>query len=295
MTAIPAIIGSTAATFADCDRIGTTYTVLCTVATASLVVGDTVTIPAAKFTAVSSLAVKPTNVAISTIVVTDVTKPKPTTATFTTTATGGALGTLTVNSGTGDIKHTARAGTAAAGKAGVLYKVQHLETGIVAGTQACTYTAATKTILVSADAGTGAHTAQLGAALCNNNAAYSALFVASVAAAGAMDAHADAVAAALAGGTDALTVTVNFTEELGAAAAADFVISVITCVEAVKTVAATNNGLLTGSIQITCLTPDTITSGINTVTVAATNNTTDRIGNQVDTTGTNNIVAIFAG
>ena len=295
MTHIPANIGNTAATFANCNRIGTTYTVLCDTVGQALVAGDTVTIPAAKFTAVSSLAVKPTNAAISTTVVTDVTLPKPTGATFTTTAVGGALATLTVNSGAGDIKHTARALTAAAGKAGNLYKVQHLETGIGAGGQACTYTAATKIVLISWDGDTAGHTAELGAALCNNNAAFSALFVASVSVAGAMTVDANVAAAVLAGGTDALTVTVTMSEEMGAAAAARFTISVITCVEAIKTVAATNNGNLTGSIQITCLTGDTITPGVNTVTVAANADTIDRAGNQVDQTGTNETVAIFAG
>jgi len=84
-------------------------------------------------------------------------------------------------------------------------------------------------------------------------------------------------------------------EEMGAAAAGDITISAITCVEAIKTVAATNNGLLTGILQITCLTNGTLVSGVNTITVAAAGTTIDRNANQVDTTGSKNVVTIQAG
>ena len=92
-----------------------------------------------------------------------------------------------------------------------------------------------------------------------------------------------------------MTVTVTMSEEMGAAAAAQFTVSAITCTEAIKTVAATNNGNLTGVIQITCATGGTLVSGVNTMTIAADNATVDRNGNQVDTTGNKNVVAIFAG
>jgi hypothetical protein len=140
-----------------------------------------------------------------------------------------------------------------------------------------------------------AHTAAAMALLCNTDAAFSALFVASEGVAGAMDGAADVAVAPLAGGTDALTVTLTMSEEMGAAAAGNITISAITCVEAIKTVAATNNGLLTGILQITCLTNGTLVSGVNTITVAAAGTTIDRNANQVDTTGSKNVVTIQAG
>ena len=294
MVHTPADVGNTAATFANCNRIGTTFTSLCDTVGQALTVGDTISIAANKFEATSSLTTKPKNAAISTTVVTDTTKPYPVSASFTTTATGGGLATLTPDTGDGDVKITARANTAAAGKAGNAYKV-FADEQTVAADQACTYTASTKTVTLIWEGDDAAHTAAAMAALCNTNAAFSALFVASIGAAGAMTADADVAVAPLAGGTDALTVTVTMSEEMGAAAAARFTISAITCTEAIKTVAATNNGNLTGIIQITCLTGGTLVSGVNTVTVAANGDTIDRNGNQVDTTGTKNVVTIQAG
>lgn len=293
MVHTPANVGATAATFANCDNIAGTFTSVCDVVGQALTVGDTVSIAANKFEATSSLTTKPKNAAISTTVVTDATKPYPVSASFTTTATGGALATLTPDTGAGDVKITARANTAAAGKAGNAYKVYGDE--IASGDQACSYNATTKTVTFVYEGDDVNHTAAALAALCNTNAAFSALFVASIGAAGALTADADVDAANLAGGTDALTVTVTMSEELGAANAAQFTISGITCTEAIKTVAATNNGNLTGIIQITCLTGGTLVSGVNTVTVAANANTVDRNGNQVDDTGTKNVVTIQAG
>ena len=296
MVHTPANVGATAATFADCDRIGSTYTSLCTVAGQPLAAGDTLTIAAGKFEAVSSLATKPVNAAISTTVVTDATKPYPVSATYSYTATGGALATLTPDTGTGDVKITARANTAAAGKAGNAYSVFADETpdGSTADL-ACSYNATTKRVTFTYEGDDNAHTAAALAALCNTNAAFSALFVASIGAAGALTADADVAAANLAGGTDVLTVTVTMSEEMGAANAARFTVSVITCTEAIKTVTATNNGNLTGVLQITCATNGTLVSGVNTMTIAANADTVDRNGNQVDTTGNKNVVAIFAG
>jgi putative cell wall-binding protein len=295
ITHSPADVSLTAATIVNCAQIGATYTFLCDNAGQSIAAGDTITIAALSVDAVTSAAVKPKIAVTTGTVVTDVTLPKPLTATYAYSAVGGVLASLTINSGTGDIKHTARALTAAAGKAGNLYKVQHVEVGVAVDGQACSYTAATKTILVSADAATGAQTAETGAALCNSNAAYSALFVASVAAAGVMNAHANVAATVLAGGLDLLTTTVTMSEELEKAAAAQFTISGITCTEAIKVVAATNNGNLTGVIAITCTTNGIIVAGVNTVTVAADAATVDRAGNLVDQTGTNESVAMYAG
>ena len=87
----------------------------------------------------------------------------------------------------------------------------------------------------------------------------------------------------------------TMSEEMEKAAAAQFTISVITCTEAIKVVAATNNGNLTASIAITCTTAGTIVPGINTITVAAHADTVDRAGNQVDQTGTKESVAMYAG
>jgi len=298
ITHVPANVGNTAAGIANCARIGTTQTMLCDNTGQALTAGDTIKIAANAVQGVTGATVKPQMAATSTIVVADAVLPYPTSASYTVTAVGGTSATLTPNSGAGDIKHTARAGGAMAGKAGNAVSVQHIETGIGAGGQACTYIAATKTIVVSADAATGAQTSLTGAALCNTDAAYSALFVASVAVAGAMDAHADVAAgvAPLTGGIDKMTVTVNFSEELGAVRQNEFSMTGFTCTnQAIKTVAATNNGMLTGSIQITCDTNETIIAGVDTVTVAANAGTVDRNANQVDQTGTKETVAIYPG
>jgi hypothetical protein len=293
ITHSPADVSNTAATIVNCGRIGTTYTYLCDNAGQALVVGDTITIAALSVDAVTSAAVKPKIAVTTGTVVTDATLPKPISATYAYTAVGGVLASLTPDTGAGDVKHTARAATAAAGKAGNLYSVTVTETPGAGVT--CTYTAATKTINVGYGGNVGGNTAILMATTCNTNAGYTALFVASVAAAAVMDADLDIADTALAGGLDLLTTTVTMSEEMEKAAAAQFTISGITCTEAIKTVAATNNGNLTGVIAITCTTNGTIVAGVNTVTVAAHADTVDRAGNQVDQTGTNESVAMYAG
>ena len=289
----PADVSLTAATIQGCAQIGATYTFLCDNSAQTISAGDTITIAALSVNAVTSATVKPKIAVTTGTVVTDITLPKPLSATYAYSAVGGVLATLTINSGTGDIAHTARAGTAAAGKAGNLYSVTVTETPGAGST--CTYTAATKTINVGYGGNVAGNTAILMASTCNTNAGYTALFVASVAAAAVLDADVDIADASLAGGLDNLTTTVTMSEELEKAAAAQFTISGITCVEAIKVVAATNNGNLTGVIQITCTTNGVIVAGVNTVTVAANAATVDRAGNQVDQTGTNESVAMYAG
>jgi hypothetical protein len=287
-------VSATAATIENCARIGATYTYLCDNGSQALAAGDTITIAALSVDAVTSAAVKPKIAVTTGIVVTDVTKPKPISATYAYSAVGGVQASLTSDTGAGDMKHTARALTAAAGKAGNLYSVTVTETADQA-TVTCTYTAATKTINVGYGGNVNGNTSLLAAQTCNTNAGYSALFVASVAVAGIMDADLDIADTALAGGLDLLTTTVTMSEEMELVAAAQFTISGITCTEAVKTVAATNNGTLTGVIAITCTTNGTIVAGVNTVTVAADAATVDRAGNLVDQTGTNETVAMYAG
>ena len=294
ITHSPADVSLTAAGIANCARIGATYTYLCDNTGQAIAAGDTITIAALSVDAVTSAAVKPKIAVTTGTVVTDITLPKPLSATYAYSAVGGVLGTLTPETGTGDVKITARAGTAAAGKAGALYSV-FADEATTAISQSCTYTAATKLVTLNWEGDDGAHTAEAMAALCNTNAAFSALFVASVSAPGAMTVDADVASAALAGGLDLLTTTVTMSEEMEKAAAAQFTISGITCTEAIKTVAATNNGNLTGVIAITCTTNGTIVPGVNTVTVAAHADTVDRAGNQVDQTGTNETVAMYAG
>ena len=101
------------------------------------------------------------------------------------------------------------------------------------------------------------------------------------------------------GGGDKMTITVNFNEELEKSRQQDFTITGITCTgQAIKsdtTTALTNDGNLTGSIQILCDTNETIVAGVDTVTVAANALTVDRAGNQVDQTGTKETVAIYPG
>ena len=294
ITHTPADVSNTAAGIANCARIGATYTYLCDNTGQALAAGDTISIAALSVDAVTSAAVKPKIALTTGTVVTDVTLPYPVSATYVYSAVGGVLGSLTPETGTGDVKITARAGTAAAGKAGALYSV-FADEATTAISQSCTYTAATKLVTLNWEGDDTVHTAEAMANLCNTNAAFSALFVASVSAAGQMTVDADVASAALAGGLDLLTTTVTMSEEMEKAAAAQFTISAITCTEAIKTVAATNNGNLTGSIAITCTTNGVIVPGVNTVTVAANADTVDRAGNQVDQTGTKESVAMYAG
>jgi hypothetical protein len=293
ITHSPADVSNTAATIDNCGRIGTTYTYLCDNTGQALNAGDTITIAALSVDAVTSATTKPKIAKTTGTVVLDTVLPRPLSATYKYTAAGGVQASLTSNTGAGDVKYTARAGTASAGKAGNAYSVTVTETA--GAGQTCTYTASTKTINVGYGGNVNANTAQLMAEVCNTNAGFNALFVASVAVAGIMDADLDIADTALSGGTDLLTTTVTMSEELEKAAAAQFTISVITCTEAIKVVAATNNGNLTGVIQITCATNGTIVPGVNTVTVAASGDTVDRAGNQVDQTGTNETVAMYAG
>ena len=293
ITHTPADVSNTAAGIANCGRIGTTYTYLCDNTGQAIAAGDTISIAALSVDAVTSAAVKPKIALTTGTVVTDITLPYPVSASYVYSAVGGVLATKTTDTGPGDVAVTARAGTAAAGKAGNAYKVFGDE--IASGAQACSYDAASKTVTLTWEGDDVAHTSMAMANLCNTNAAFSALFVASVSAPGQMTVDADVASAALAGGLDLLTTTVTMSEEMEKAAAAQFTISAITCTEAIKTVAATNNGNLTGSIAITCTTNGTIVPGVNTVTVAAHADTVDRAGNQVDQTGTKESVAMYAG
>ena len=293
ITHIPADVSNTAAGVANCARIGTTYTYLCDATGQAIAAGDTIKIAANSVEAVTSATVKPKIAATTTTVVTDTTLPKPVSATYVYSAVGGAQATLAPVLGGGKVTHTARAGTAAAGKAGNAYSVTGDE--IATNAPTCSLNSTTKVITVQWAGDVAGNTAEQQAALCNTNAAYSALFVASVHTAGALTGDADVANANLAGGADLLTVTLTMSEELKQANAARFTISTITCVEAIKTVAATNNGNLTGVLQITCQTAGALTAGVDTITVAANADTVDRAGNQVDQTGTNESVALFAG
>jgi putative cell wall-binding protein len=298
ITHSPADVSATAATIENCARIGATYTYLCDNGSQALAAGDTITIAALSVDAVTSAAVKPKIAVTTGIVVTDVTLPKPISATYAYSAVGGVqVSDLIIENhitgagaAVGELRIAARALTAAAGKAGNLYSIQLLS--IAAGAPSCTYTAATKLLVI------GAHANDLVTAIsavCNTNAAVSALFIADAETAGAATGWAVDASQLMTGGLDLLTTTVTMSEEMELVAAAQFTISGITCTEAVKTVAATNNGTLTGVIAITCATTGTIVAGVNTVTVAASADTVDRAGNQVDQTGTNESVAMYAG
>ena len=191
----------------------------------------------------------------------------------------------------GELRIAARAGKAAAGKAGNAYTIQLIALG-AAGSPTCTINLTTKAIVVSAHA---TDTAQLVSSKCNINADFAGLFVADAETAGALTGWANDAAQAMTGGQDKFTFTVTMSEELGAANAGQFAISGLTCTEAITANTATNNGNLTGVLEITCTAPEAITAGVNTLTVSAAGTTIDRNGNQVDTTGNKNVVAIFAG
>jgi len=294
-------IGGSAAIIENCAAVaGTTFA--CDVTTNALVAGDTVTLKAAAVTSSASTPVP--NAAVSAVATADAVAPVLTSVRYSQSATGGAQADLDlmadingVAATTGDVRIVARAGTAAAGKAGNSWKVL-----LVDNTPAAvSVSAATKTITVTADDGTT--TAEALATVLNSNADFSALFVANVLAGGVLADVATGVAAqagtadALAGGLDLLTLTLTFSEPLGAGDETDVTISNTAITDqagkAIVTNALTDDGRLTGVIGVTVQTSGAPLSGVSTATINA--DFKDLNGNAavVTTPPATHIVAMF--
>jgi putative cell wall-binding protein len=291
-------IGAPVAVIGNCAAFsGLTYA--CDVTTADLVVGDTVTLKANALDSTASVAVK--NAAVSSVAVTDIVKPTLQSVTYSSGATGGSAASIKVvqaktgvAAAAGEVTLTARAGSAAFGRAGNSYK---LAVANGAGAVACTYSSATKTVTVSITAATDTATDVANA--CNSNADVSALFVAT--ATGAALTGADTVASAdFAGGKDLVTMTLTFSEPIKAGdesdvtavkwdgSTADAAALGTAAVGGVGTAAAQG---IAGKLVVTMQSATLPIAGVSTITVNS--DYLDRAGLALDTSATSHIVALY--
>jgi putative cell wall-binding protein len=286
ISAPPGVFGATLGTPGACTLITGTTTFKCAVAANPLLAGHVVSIAAGNLTTAATVPVL-NAAAISTTAVTDAVAPTLTSVKYSTTGTGGVAAT----------KDTAKAGTPkgwltitakSAGVAGNAISV----TTVATGTPACSYSASTKTLTITA-----ANTSQgpAIAALCAANADASAVVTVTANGTGGdytLDAW-TAESLTLAGGQDLITFTATFSEPLGAAASVDFTVQNATVnTIAIKTVAGTDDGRLTGVLTITGTTASTIVPGVTTMTVATA--VLDLAGNAVSATGNANVVPVYA-
>jgi hypothetical protein len=264
----PVAIMGNVATFSNETRVATSQTYTCDIATNAVAAGDAVVLPKNKIDSLATTPIK--NVAVSATASNDITPPLLESVTYSTSAVGGASASVLTTAGTGKVQIVARAGTAAAGKAGNLWSM----TTAQAGAAAVAVNSTTKVVTVSVDATAGGMLASTVANTMNANAAFSALFLANVTTPGIMD-NTDLATVALTAGTDKMTTVATFSEPLKTALAAHFTSSV-TGALAIKAAATTNNGLLTRVITLEQQTGATIVSGVATLTVDA--NILDRNG-----------------
>ena len=286
-------IGATPAVVTNCTQVTGTYTFKCDLtAAAALVAGDVVTLKAEAVSTSASTPVK--SAAVSAVVAADAVAPTITSVTYSASGTGGAKASVSLPGtvAAGSLKVEVRA----AGLAGNAYKVQ---TDVAAAANACTYTAATKTLLLAVTAAT--ENAEDLVSLCNADADISALFSVTTLTAGALTNFATAAAANLTGGKDLVTYTVKFSEALSAGAHGNLSID-LDGDGVVDTDDGAMSGMITGGVlgqmqlagefKVVKQTATLPTSGVATVT--ATNAFTDLNGNALVTSGTSHIVAAFA-
>jgi putative cell wall-binding protein len=287
----PIAIGATAGSFDGCAQLGTTQTIICDIADPGgfgypVAAGDSVAIAAGKITSKASTPVA--NVAYSATVTADTTGPVLQSAKYSSSAVGGAQASnLITSTGGGEVAITARAGTAVAGKAGNGWTLTFTSNS---GPTAVTVNSATKVVAVSADdGGMAPETASSVAIALGGNAAFSALFIATVDTSGPI-ATSSVAAAPFAGGADLLSIVATFSEPLSAASAGNFS-STVTGTIALPTVAATDDGRLTGVLTLTLPTNATVTNGVSTLTAAI--GVKDRNGNAA-AAGPSLTVALYA-
>jgi putative cell wall-binding protein len=312
ITSVSQVAGGTASGVDTCNPFTTTVWACDLGAAAALVAGDQVKITAGSFTSGATTAVKSAT-AFTTIAVTDTVKPLLSSATFTTpvadTAAGsqaflrvigdgnagkGAAGGGGLNGTVGDVTITALATGAYAGKAGNAVIV----TVVADATVACTFSAATKTITVTAVAAT---MAPVVTDACNADATFSASFVAKTKAAITVFGMTNLVATTgtarqLQGGLNKSTVVLTFSEPLATFDIADVKVSTNcatacadTAVEAVVTTGSAEvNQEAAGVITLKVVDGGTLSAGLDKVTLAAT--TTDRNANVLLINGVSNVV-----
>ena len=262
----PAVLGATAASFSACARVSTSQTYTCNIVGQPVAAGETVTLKAGS---ISSKATTPVlNAAASATATADITPPVLQSARYSTSAVGGVQASLTTSPGTtaGAVTVTARAGTAAAGNAGNAWSLKVTDAEGATAT-AVSVNSTTKVVTVTANLTPATITAINVADALNGNAAFSALFIASVAVSADMDGTVTTVAP-LTGGTDLMTVVATFSEPLSAAVAGNFSFSNTVTGTALTANAVTNAGLLTGVLTLTAQTADTFVAGVSTITTA---------------------------
>ena len=318
ITAVNQVSGAAAAVIDGCAAFTTTVWA-CNVTTNALAAGDQVKIAAASFTSGATTGVANAT-AFTTIAVTDIVKPVLNSATFTTPVadtdaasqatirligdgTTGGAGDGTLTGAVGDVKITAIATGAYAGKAG--NAVTLVATAVV-GTNTCVFDAATKIITINTVAAT---LAPVITDACNANAAFAAGFTASTEANGGvafgLTGYVEQAggAKALAGGKDKTTVTLSFSEPLSVFAIADYAVSsscatacANTAVESVD-VSGTNglevNQEAAGVMKIKVVDGGTFSAGLDKVTLTA--SVLDRNGNALSVASTTHIVFLTAG
>jgi hypothetical protein len=315
-----AVVGGTAAILDTCAKI-VGFTWACDDAAGGefLTTGDTVTLAAGKVTSNATVAVK--NIASSSVTISDLTAPVLSSATYTALAAStvqanqahmsviglatvdgsGASGDSTVDATKGDVKLQVKAGTALAGRAGNAVKM----ITDLGSANACTYSAATKTVTVAVLNVT--QEAPTIAALCNASATVKDLFIAtSTALAGDYDmaVAADSGTATgfvFTGGLDQFDVTLTFSEPIGAATAEtnfqftvkNTAVAVADASVAVKvSVVAELQQELNGVMIYTITTANPVSTGLDKVTVDGVG-IVDRAGNALLINGVSNVVKMY--
>jgi putative cell wall-binding protein len=279
------VLGGTPAVVTGCALFaGTTYT--CDLsAAAALAAGDTVTLLAGAVTTAASTPVP--NAAVSTVAAADAVAPVISSARYAPlTSTGGVAASRTDVGGTsvGKLTVKARSTGAAAGLAGNGWTVATVDGA--AGAPSVSIVG--KAITITADP---TDLAEAVTTALNSNAAFSALFVAETAVAGALTGWSTDPAASLTGGLDVLVITVTFSEPLQAGGAANLTLSSGEPLALVTDIGSAAEQQAAGKLVVAAQVAAAPTAGITTIT--ATNAFQDRAGNALSTSGTSHVVALF--
>ena len=269
----PATLTGTPATFTNKTQVGASQTYTCDVPTVGIAVGEVVTLAKDSIDSSASTPVK--NDAVVATVTADATAPSLQSATYSTSATGGAQAAVTTTPGAslGKISVTARAATVVAGNAGNDWSLKFTQ---AVGATAVTVNSTTKLVTITLNL-VGAPQAIAVTDALNANADFSALFIASVVVSNAMT-NTVTAAAPLIGGKDLMTVVATFSEPLGAALAAGFGTDVAGAGGGFTLTAnaGTDDGRLTGVLTVTSQITGKPLSGVSTLSTAVT--TKDRSG-----------------
>jgi len=315
ITGISQVSGATNPGIDQCAAFTTTVWACDVSNSVTLAAGDQVKIAAGSFTSGAAVAVKNAT-AFTAIVGTDTVKPTLSSTTFSTpvadTAAGSQAKIRLVGSG------GAGTGMAAAGALNGTVgdvQIQALATGPMAGkagnavtfaltvpTNACSYTAATKTLNIAVSAAT--IKAPIITDLCNANATFAANFMATSIVASADYAMTNMVASSgaaryLLGGLNKSTIKLTFSEPLATFLIGDVAVSTdcaTTCTNTGTEAVITTGGLevnqeAAGVINVKLTHAGTLSAGLDKVTLSGTG-TTDRNANVLLIIAVSNVVVM---